>query len=83
MKAFLKSFFAGCWFSHGNRVRARNENGQRVLRCEDCGDEQLMLTSAIVKGPKHEPDRVAGAPVFKIKPLRPGKKLDFPRQSER
>lgn len=59
-------FFSSCVFGHGDRYRSRDDRGRLVLVCEACGDEQIVLGSEIVKGPKHTADVVPGQPRLKV-----------------
>lgn len=58
----LRAFLLGCWFGSHDRVHARTAKGELVLRCQTCFDDQPVLQSEIVKGPKHAPDKVLGQP---------------------
>lgn len=80
----FRALFAGCWFSH-DHVRTRDDDQKPVLRCINCGDEQPMFASKLMKGPKAIPDRVLGAPTGTAKLLRPSNVSDIRerRQSER
>lgn len=66
----LKQFLAGCWFGCSDHpIFDRNRQGQLVFRCERCGREQAVLTTAAIKGPCHQPSAVMGKPVVKVKRL--------------
>lgn len=51
-----------CWLlGHGHRIRTRNDQGQLVLRCEDCAHDQPVLQQEAITGPAHQVPRDLGA----------------------
>lgn len=61
----MMKLLSACFWSHGDRLRARDERGRLILKCQDCGHEQVVLETEVLKGPKHTPDAVAGQPAGK------------------
>ncbi len=87
---WLKRLLAGCWLNHGDVIRSRDEHGQLTLVCSHCGVGTDLLTSKVVRGPKHDADRVLGTPQLKrvahvSKPQKslPENVTEFTRTSER
>jgi hypothetical protein len=50
----MRAFLAGCWFTHGDRLRERLSDGTYVLRCAQCGHDEKLLATEIVIGPQHQ-----------------------------
>lgn len=50
----LRSFLAGCWFSHGNQIRERRGKSY-VLVCESCGDVLPFLSKQKLRVKKVKP----------------------------
>lgn len=61
MILFFVRLFTGCWFTHQD-MRTRDDHGRPQLLCQTCGSRRLMLDSAVIRGPKAEPDEVLGRP---------------------
>lgn len=61
----LSQLFSPCLFGHGHTMRTRDEEGHLVLQCEDCGGTTRLLEQPVIKGPKHYPAQVAGAPMIR------------------
>jgi hypothetical protein len=67
----LRQLRSPCVLGHGEMLRTRDEDGQLALECADCGHVRPVLQQPAIKGPKHHAAPVAGAPVLKVKRLRP------------
>ena len=69
-----------CLFGHGNKLRARDDEGYLVLECADCGEVTRLFEQPVIKGPKHDVQPVKGAPVLTAR--RAGtRQLLFPRSA--
>lgn len=47
-----EQLLAGCWFSHADRVRERDDRGRLTLVCPNCGDVQIVLPGQKFKARK-------------------------------
>ena len=75
----LSQLLSPCLFSHGNQLRARDEEGYLVLQCADCGEATRLFEQEVVKGPKYHAQPVKGAPMLSVK--RVGPRQQFPRSA--
>lgn len=76
----LSQLFSPCIFGHGHTLRTRDEEGHLVLQCEDCGATTRLLEQPVIKGPRHSPARVEGAPMITAKRVAPRERV-FPRSA--
>ena len=63
----LLQLLSPCLFSHGDKLKTRDEEGRLVLQCANCGEVTRLLEQPVIKGPKHEVEPVKGAPIVKVK----------------
>lgn len=70
MNAFFRRLFVGCWKSHGDLIRTRDEDGHLILKCVDCQTERPFFAEEVVRGPAHQASEVLGSPTGKAKILR-------------
>ena len=57
---FWGRLFTGC--SVHDDYRERDPEGRLQLVCRTCGDRRSVLTTAIIRGPQHDPVPVKGQP---------------------
>jgi hypothetical protein len=76
----LSQLLSPCVLGHGDMLKTRDADGHLALECADCGHVTRVLQQPAIKGPKHAPVPVAGAPVLKVKPLRV-RERSYPRSA--
>ena len=76
---FLK-LMSGCMFGHGDQLRTRDEAGNLVLQCSECGEVTRLLEQPVIKGPKHAVEPVKGVPIVNVKKAAP-RERQFPRSA--
>jgi hypothetical protein len=73
----LSQLLSPCFFGHGDKLRARDEEGYLVLQCAECGENTRLFEQPVIKGPKHDVAPVKGAPLLSVKRI--GARQQFPR----
>ena len=62
----IRRLLYGCWFDHGDQLKTRDEKGQLVLACLECGSVTPVLeTKEIRNGPQHVQEAIPGQPKTK------------------
>jgi hypothetical protein len=80
LKGALSQLLSPCLFGHGDLVRTRDDQGFLTLQCADCGHASRVLLEPAIKGPRHVPVPVKGAPLATAKRVAAPKR-SFPRSA--
>jgi hypothetical protein len=75
----VSQLMSPCALGHGDLLRIRDEEGFLALQCADCGRVQRVLQKPVIKGPKHHPAPIKGAPVTSAKRVR--QERTYPRSA--